>query len=116
MTLLDESGDRVPSASFVMFDIFMIGPTSATAVPHIMFSCTRPESRKIALAAIKQSGILDQLPRGICLGDWDYPPHIKDQVYHVFATPCWINIQQWNWNCIVIFFYQAHAFICLANL
>jgi hypothetical protein len=69
---------QVPSSSMIMVDIFMIGKDQARAKPYIMFSCRHRESRKAAVAAIKESNILDQCPPGILLGDWDYPPHLID--------------------------------------
>ncbi|CAI7585931.1 unnamed protein product [Penicillium glandicola] len=86
--LLESACVPVPSSSFVMFDIFMIGETRETALPHIMFSCKRRESRKIALDAMKKSNILDQCPPGIHLGDWDYPPHIKNLQFLASTSRC----------------------------
>lgn len=79
--LLNSACGPVPSLSFVVCHIFMIGKTQKTAVPHIMVSCQRLESRKIAVAEIKKSNILDQCPPGIHLGHWDCPPHLKDLQY-----------------------------------
>lgn len=76
----------VPSSSWVQFDIFMVGGTKSTAVPHIMFSCKRPEPRKAAVAALKRSNILDECPPGIHLGHWDCPPHLKDLRFLASAT------------------------------
>jgi hypothetical protein len=56
----------------------MIGKAQATAKPYIMFSCKHLESRKAAVATIRESKILDQCPSGIRIGDWDYPPHLKN--------------------------------------
>lgn len=84
-SLLEIECGPVPSSSFVLFDIFMIGETKATTLPHIMFSCKRREPRKAAVAAIRQSNILDQYPPGIYLGDWDYPPYLKDLRFLMFA-------------------------------
>jgi hypothetical protein len=75
---LNSAGIPVPSSSFIQFDMFMIGKTQATANPYIMFSCKHLESRKAAVAVIKDSKILDQCPPGIRIGDWDYPPHLKN--------------------------------------
>lgn len=61
-----------------MFDMFMIGKAQTTARPYIMFSCKHRKSRKAAAAAIKESNILEQCPPGIGIGDWDYPPHLKN--------------------------------------
>ncbi|KAL4885452.1 hypothetical protein BJY04DRAFT_134573 [Aspergillus karnatakaensis] len=76
--LLSSACGPVPSSSFVLFDIFMIGESEPTALPHIMFSCKHRDPRKKALAAVEQSDVLDGSPPGIQLGHWDYPPHIKD--------------------------------------
>lgn len=84
-SLLEIECGPVPSSSFVFCDIFMIGETKATTLPHIMFSCERRESRKAAVAAIRRSNILDQYPPGIYLGDWDYPPHLKDIRFLMFS-------------------------------
>ncbi|KAJ5404357.1 hypothetical protein N7509_004228 [Penicillium cosmopolitanum] len=67
---------QVPSSSMIMVDVFMIGKDQARSRPYIMFSCRHRESRKAAVAAIKESNILDQCPPGMLLGDWDYPPHL----------------------------------------
>ncbi|KAJ6091904.1 hypothetical protein N7467_003873 [Penicillium canescens] len=79
--LLESACGPVPSSSFLVFDIFMIGETQETALPYIMFSCKRREPRKIAVAAMKKSNILDQCPPGIRFGEWDYPPYLKDLRY-----------------------------------
>ncbi|PCG92772.1 hypothetical protein PENOC_090980 [Penicillium occitanis (nom. inval.)] len=76
--LLEKDCGPVPSSSFVHFDIFMIGETPATAIPHIMFSCKKREPRKEALTAVRKSEILSRYTPGIELGHWDYPPYIKD--------------------------------------
>ncbi|RHZ61819.1 uncharacterized protein CDV56_108075 [Aspergillus thermomutatus] len=76
--LLETSCGPVPSSSFILFDIFMIGETQSTAVPYIMFSCKRRKYRKSAVTVVEQSDILQECPPGIHLGDWDYPPHLKD--------------------------------------
>lgn len=75
---LNREGIQVPSSSIIMFDIFMIGRAQATARPCIMFSCKHRQSREKAVAVIKESNILDQCPLGIKIGDWDYPPHLKN--------------------------------------
>ncbi|KAF7626990.1 hypothetical protein AFLA_012932 [Aspergillus flavus NRRL3357] len=85
--LLEYSCGPVPSSSFVLFDIFMIGETRETALPHIMFSCKHCEPRKSAVAAMRKSNILEQCPPGIHLGNWDYPPHSKDP-QHLASTAC----------------------------
>ncbi|KAJ5910440.1 hypothetical protein N7504_005083 [Penicillium tannophilum] len=84
--VLERHCGPVPSSSWVQFDIFMVGGTKSTAVPHIMFSCKRPEPRKAAVAAIKRSNILDECPPGIHLGHWDCPPHLKDLRFLASAT------------------------------
>lgn len=76
--LLEKDCGPVPSSNFVHFDIFMIGETPATAIPHIMFSCKKREPRKEALAAVRKSEILSHYTPGIELGHWDYPPYLKD--------------------------------------
>ncbi|KAF7163932.1 hypothetical protein CNMCM6106_000704 [Aspergillus hiratsukae] len=76
--LLEELCGPVPSSSFILFDIFMIGETQSTAVPHIMFSCKHQKSRKTAVKVVEQSDVLQQCPPGIHFGHWDYPPHLKD--------------------------------------
>ena len=74
--ILEIECDRVPNSGYVMFRMFMIGRTQASAVPNIMFSCADRESRKAAVAAVRNSKLLDQLPPGICLGDWPHPPDL----------------------------------------
>lgn len=76
--LLEKDCGPVPSSCFVHFDIFMIGETPSTAIPHIMFACKKREPRKEALAAVRKSEILSHYTPGIELGHWDYPPYIKD--------------------------------------
>lgn len=76
--LLEELCGPVPSSSFILFDIFMIGETQSTAVPHIIFSCKHQKSQKAAVKVVEQSDVLQQYPPGIHLGHWDYPPHLKD--------------------------------------
>jgi hypothetical protein len=76
--ILEAECDRVPNSGWVLTRMFMIGKTRATAVPNIMFSCADRESRKAAVAAVRNSKLLDQLPPGICLGDWPNPPDIKN--------------------------------------
>ncbi|KAF4175669.1 hypothetical protein CNMCM7927_004678 [Aspergillus lentulus] len=84
--LLEYSCSPVPSSSFVLFDIFMIGEARETALPHIMFACKHSEPRKSAVAAMRKSNILEQCPPGIHFGDWDYPPHLKDLQYLASAA------------------------------
>ncbi|GFG20511.1 hypothetical protein IFM5058_10654 [Aspergillus udagawae] len=86
--LLEYSCSPVPSSSFVLFDIFMIGEARETALPHIMFACKHSEPRKSAVAAMRKSNILEQCPPGIHFGDWDYPPHLKDLQY-LASTACY---------------------------
>ncbi|GAM35746.1 hypothetical protein TCE0_017f04308 [Talaromyces pinophilus] len=83
---LDSAGIKVPSSSIIMFDIFMIGKSQTTARPYIMFSCKHRESRKAAVIAIKESNILNQCPPGIGVGDWDYPPHLKNLQQLAFSA------------------------------
>ncbi|KAJ5318267.1 hypothetical protein N7476_004687 [Penicillium atrosanguineum] len=75
--ILEIECDRVPNSGYVLARMFMIGKTQASAVPNIMFSCADRESRKAAVAAVRNSKLLDQLPPGICLGDWPHPPDLK---------------------------------------
>ncbi|KAL2827740.1 hypothetical protein BDW59DRAFT_160046 [Aspergillus cavernicola] len=76
--LLSTAGSEVRRGELLLINIFMIGETQATALPHIMFSCRHRESRKTARTAIEKSGILDQCPPGMHLGDWDCPPHLEN--------------------------------------
>jgi hypothetical protein len=76
--VLESTCAPVPGSRFISFNIFMIGETPETAVPNIMFSCEHPNPRKIAMNLIKESKILDQCLSGICLGQWNYPPHLKN--------------------------------------
>ncbi|GIK00932.1 hypothetical protein Aspvir_004962 [Aspergillus viridinutans] len=76
--LFEERSVEVPSSSFILFDIYMIGETQLTAVPYIMFSCKHRESRKKAVTIVEESSVLQKCPLEIRLGDWDYAPHVKD--------------------------------------
>ncbi|KAL3458756.1 hypothetical protein BJX64DRAFT_266064 [Aspergillus heterothallicus] len=60
----------------VNYDIYMIGRTPAATAPTIMFACRDVEARKQALAAVDKSGIMEQWPAGIELGEWEIPPHL----------------------------------------
>ncbi|BCS28316.1 uncharacterized protein APUU_61364A [Aspergillus puulaauensis] len=73
--VLNSSCGPVRCSSMVVYDIYMFGRETSTAVPHIMFSCKQPKSRKQAVAAVQRSGILHRFP-GIEVGHWEYPPHI----------------------------------------
>ncbi|OJJ07401.1 hypothetical protein ASPVEDRAFT_33623 [Aspergillus versicolor CBS 583.65] len=73
--VLNSSCGPVRCSSAVVYDIYMVGRDASTAVPHIMFSCKQPKSRKQAVAAVRESGIVQRWP-GIELGHWEYPPHI----------------------------------------
>lgn len=55
----------------------MIGESPETAVPQIMFSCTKPGPRKAAMEILKKSGLLNNYP-GVETGHWQFPPHIMD--------------------------------------
>jgi hypothetical protein len=73
---LNTSCEPVRCSSVINYDIYMVGRTSASAVPHIMFSCKQAESRKQAMAVVRKSGILSRCPPGMDLGHWACPPHI----------------------------------------
>lgn len=73
--ILNSSCGPVRCSSAVVYDIYMVGRESSTAIPHVMFSCKQPKSRKQAVAAVRKSGIMQRWP-GIDLGHWEYPPHI----------------------------------------
>jgi hypothetical protein len=76
--VLESACAPVPGSRFISFNIFLIGETPETAVPNIMFSCEHSNPRKSAMNLIKESKILDQCQSGICLGQWNYPPHLKN--------------------------------------
>lgn len=76
-TLLERTCGPVPASSQVIYDIFMVGETPATAVPQIMFSCRKVGPRKEAMETLKKSGLLISYP-GIETGHWQFPPHILD--------------------------------------
>ncbi|PQE08748.1 Ankyrin repeat protein [Rutstroemia sp. NJR-2017a BVV2] len=75
--LLERSCGPVPSSSQIIYDIFMVGETPHTAIPHIMFSCRKSEPRKAAMETLKKSGLLSNYS-GIKTGHWQFPPHIMD--------------------------------------
>ncbi|RDW58356.1 hypothetical protein BP5796_12286 [Coleophoma crateriformis] len=75
--LLERSCEPVPASSHIIYDIFMVGETPVTSVPHIMFSCSKLDPRKAAMEALKKSGLLKEYP-GIETGHWEFPPHIMD--------------------------------------
>ncbi|KAK0621878.1 hypothetical protein B0T17DRAFT_306257 [Bombardia bombarda] len=54
----------------------MVGETPESAIPHIMFACSKAGPRKEALRQFRESKILHNHPPGIETGHWDYPPHI----------------------------------------
>ncbi|KAL3443124.1 hypothetical protein BJX65DRAFT_209575 [Aspergillus insuetus] len=73
---LDTSSEAVRCSSVINYDLYMVGRTSASAVPHIMFSCKHAESRKQAMAVVRKSEILNRCPPGMDLGHWACLPHI----------------------------------------
>jgi hypothetical protein len=73
--LLDQKCDAVPSSSQLIFDVFMIGKVSEASIPHVMFSCKKPDPRKTAMRILKQSALLEDYP-GFETGHWQFPPHI----------------------------------------
>ncbi|KAL2842926.1 hypothetical protein BJY01DRAFT_216257 [Aspergillus pseudoustus] len=75
---LHTSLGQVPASTILSLNLYMIGRTPATAVPHIMFGCNQSEPRKRAMAVIRKSGILDRRAPGMELGHWKCPPHILD--------------------------------------
>lgn len=67
----------------------MIGATPQKAVPVIMVSCEHRETRKAVVAALRNSGILDQCPPAMDFGGWDYPPYISN--LEMFARPSFLD-------------------------
>ena len=74
---LDQAGERVPESRLLGYDIFMIGNSPETAIPHIMFHCSRKEPRKKAALLIKESSLLGSYP-GLNVGHWASPPHLSN--------------------------------------
>jgi hypothetical protein len=91
--VLNSSCGPVRCSSIVNYDIYMVGRTSATAVPHIMFSCKQVESRKQAMAATRKSGVLEQRAPGIDVGQWVCPPHIVN--LQLTASNCYSTNIGW---------------------
>ncbi|QKX58028.1 uncharacterized protein TRUGW13939_05148 [Talaromyces rugulosus] len=123
--LLAEKCGPVPSSCLVQFDIFMIGAKPATAVPYIMFSCTRYGPRKEALTVVQKSEILNRCPRGIELGQWDKPPTIQNLqplgsstesvgtgeitgMSRVHLSPVFDNKPPWKFSAMQLKLYSSH--------
>lgn len=66
-----------PTNHIIFYDIYMIGKTQATARPYIMFSSESLKARKSAVAAIKESKIIDRCLPVIYIGDWRHPPWFR---------------------------------------
>jgi hypothetical protein len=68
---------RVPKSYLLGYDIFMIGETPETSIPHIMFHCCKEAPRKEAVNHIKRSGLLKEY-KGLGVGQWRSPPYIPN--------------------------------------
>ncbi|KAL3476635.1 hypothetical protein BJX99DRAFT_258183 [Aspergillus californicus] len=77
--LLDKLNEFLRLTHFsaeIVCALYMVGPTSSTAIPHIMFSCKQSKPRKQAVSVIRRSGLLERSAPGMEVGHWDCPPHL----------------------------------------
>lgn len=63
----------------VTWSVFMIGKTENTAIPTILFCCSRREPRKLIRTLVEESRILDRYP-GFNVGDCSTPPDFHQLV------------------------------------
>ena len=77
--LLAEHQGPIPNSDFMHIGLYMVGPSTESAVPHIMFASVESEHRKKAKAILERSGLLREFP-GLSAGQWSAPPHIGPQM------------------------------------
>lgn len=78
LKVLAEKQGPIPNSDFVWFSLYMVGPSSTTAVPYIMFASEQRNQRRKAMNYIKNSKILQEYP-GMQVGEWAEAPHIGSQ-------------------------------------
>ncbi|KAI1323693.1 hypothetical protein F5Y16DRAFT_403139 [Xylariaceae sp. FL0255] len=76
--LLERQG-RIPNCDFLWFSPYMIGQSTSTSAPFIMFSSEQRQQRRMAMKHIKKSKMLEEYP-GMQTGEWPEPPHIGRQI------------------------------------
>jgi len=71
---VDELEEGEPVAGHILlFDLYMIGKSPATARPTLLFTCRTPKRRKRAIKFVKESGLLKPHPK-IALAESAVPP------------------------------------------
>lgn len=74
-----EEGEPV-AGHILLFDLYMIGKSAATAQPTLLFTCRRPKPRKRAIKFVKESGLLRPHPK-IALAESAVPPLVMGRGY-----------------------------------
>jgi hypothetical protein len=62
-----------PVVHILLFDMYMVGKSAATAQPTLVFTCQRPKPRRRAIKFVKESGILKGHPK-ILFAESSIPP------------------------------------------
>ncbi|KAI1774757.1 hypothetical protein F4818DRAFT_72180 [Hypoxylon cercidicola] len=78
LNVLAEKQGPIPNSDFVWFSLYMVGPSSSTAAPFIMFASDQRSQRRKAMNYVKNSKILEAYP-GMQVGEWAEAPHIGRQ-------------------------------------
>ncbi|RYP10745.1 hypothetical protein DL765_008013 [Monosporascus sp. GIB2] len=73
--VLTEDLGTVDDSDLLLYQVFLVGRSPEKALPHIMFSSPKRETRTEARKIIIRSGILNNYP-GMQVGEWASAPHI----------------------------------------
>jgi hypothetical protein len=74
-----EEGEPI-AGHILLFDLYMIGKSPASAQPTLLFTCQRPKPRQRAIKFVKESRILNGHPK-IALADSAVPPLAMGRSY-----------------------------------
>lgn len=80
LEVLNQNQTPLPNSDLIYFQIYMVGQTNETSVPHVMFASESKKQRNSAKNIVRKSSILESAEfSGIRAGQWDAPPHIGKQ-------------------------------------
>jgi hypothetical protein len=78
--ILAQSQGPLPNSDILCFQVYMVGLTPETTVPHVMFASESKAQRKRAKNILERGGLLQSSQfNGIKAGEWAKPPHIGTQ-------------------------------------
>ncbi|KAI0202367.1 hypothetical protein F4808DRAFT_421318 [Astrocystis sublimbata] len=78
-SVLEDKQRRISGLDLMWWEVYMIGRTTSTSAPFLMFSCPERRYRRTAVKHIRESMILKDYP-GMQTGEWPEPPHIGRQI------------------------------------